>query len=299
MSITLRVHLALFLVSLLYGATFVLAKEVMPYYMKPFAFIGLRVSISAVLFFLVWKFGIRAPVPKGREWIHFLICAIFGVAANMLLFFKGLSITKPINASVLMTSTPVFVTILALLFKEEKWNWLRLLGIGIACSAAIMLIGGPNLSFNNDTLQGDVMVALNAIIYAYYLVYVRKLIKTFHPVTITTFSFLIATFLVIPFAWGELGEIDFSSWPTRIWWLVAFIIFGASFLTYLLNAWALKFATPGLVGAYIYLQPLLATLISVIWGKDELNVFKALVSLVLIFGVYLATRKTVQTNDAS
>ena len=163
------------MVSLIYGATFTIAKQVMPEYVKPFAFILLRVSVAAVCIFIFHSIFVKKKITDRKDFLQLGISALFGVAFNMLLFFKGLSITTPINGSVLMMNTPIFVVVFAALYLKEKITPQKIIGIAIAAIGAILLMGGTHFNFSNDTVWGDIMVTANAIIYAFYLVYAKSL----------------------------------------------------------------------------------------------------------------------------
>lgn len=287
----LKVHLALFMVSLLYAATFSIAKIAMPAYVKPYAFILMRVSVAAVCIFIFHRLYVKGAITDKKDLLPLAVSAVFGVAANMLLFFKGLSITTPINASVLMLFTPIFVIVFAWFMLGEKMGLKKLSGIFIAALGALLLVGGTKLSFNNETVWGDIYVTMNAIIYAFYLVYAKRLMVKYHPLTVTLYAFFIGFFLVLPFGLNQFIEINFSELPAIIWWCIAFVTLGSTFLTYVLNAYALKHASSSLVGSYIYLQPVLAALIAITIGKDHLTLEK-FGSMVLVFaGVYLASFK--------
>jgi drug/metabolite transporter (DMT)-like permease len=291
MRTNLKVHLALFMVSLLYGATFSIAKIAMPEYIKPFGFILLRVSVACVCIFFFHRYYVKGAITDKKDLLPLLVSAIFGVAANMLLFFKGLSITTPINASVLMLNTPIFVVIFASFMLKESLSWKKIVGIFTAAGGAIMLIGGTRFQFQSATILGDIFVTLNAIIFAFYLVYAKRLMVKYHPLTVTLYAFFFGFFLVLPFGLNQALEIDFMHLPPVIWACIAFITIGSTFLTYVLNAYALKHASSSLVGSYIYLQPVLATLIAIGLGKDALSAEK-LISMAIVFaGVYLASRK--------
>jgi len=211
------------------------------------------------------------------------------VAANMMLFFKGLSITTPINGAVLMLNTPIFVVIFAAILLGEKLNILRIGGISLAAFGALLLMGGTRFNFSAETVMGDIYVSLNAIIYAFYLVYAKRLMVKYHPLTVTLYSFFFGFFMVLPFAWQEFSEVQFSLLPLNIWAVLAFVTVGSTFLTYVLNAYALKHADSGLVGSYIYLQPVMAALIAMLSGKDQLSTEKLLSMLLIFSGVYLAS----------
>lgn len=291
MKTPVKVHLALFLVSLIYGATFTIAKQVMPLYVKPFAFILLRVSVAAICIFIFHSIFVKKRITDRKDFIQLGISALFGVAFNMLLFFKGLSITTPINGAVLMLNTPIFVVVFAALYLKEKITWQKITGILIAAFGALLLMGGFRFNFSGDTIWGDIMVSANAIIYAFYLVYAKSLMQKYHPLTVTMWSFVFGWMVVFPFGAGEFSEIDFSSMPAEIWFALAFVTIGSTFLTYVLNAYALQKASSSLVGSYIYLQPVLAALIAIATGKDHLTIEKISYILIIFGGVYLVSRR--------
>ncbi|OYU95433.1 MAG: EamA family transporter [Bacteroidetes bacterium B1(2017)] len=296
MRINLKVHLALFMVSLIYGATFTIAKIAMPEYIKPFGFILLRVSVASVCIFFFHRYYVKGAITDKKDLLPLLVSAIFGVAANMLFFFKGLSITTPINASVLMLNTPIFVVVFATFMLKEKLSWNKILGILTAAFGALMLMGGSRFHFNSNTIWGDIFVTLNAIIYAFYLVYAKRLMVKYHPLTVTLYSFFFGFFLVLPFGLNQVLEKDFLHLPAIIWACIAFITIGSTFLTYVLNAYALRHATSSLVGSYIYLQPVLATIIAIASGKDILTTEKLISMLIVSGGVYLSSYKVKITN---
>jgi drug/metabolite transporter (DMT)-like permease len=291
MSTRVKVHLALFMVALLYGATFSIAKLAMPMYIKPYAFILMRVFVAAICIFLFHRIYVKGHISDKKDLLPLAVSAVFGVAANMLFFFKGLSITTPINASVLMLFTPIFVLIFAWLMLGEKMGFRKVSGIVIAAIGALVLVGGTQLEFAKETVMGDIYVTLNAIIYAFYLVYAKRLMVKYHPLTVTLYAFFFGFFLVLPFGLNQFIEIDFANLPGFVWLTIVFVTIGSTFLTYVLNAYALKHASSSLVGTYIYLQPDLAAIIALVLGKDQLTTIKFISMLVVFTGVYLAAFK--------
>ncbi len=282
-----KVHGSLFLVSLIYAATFSIAKEVMPHYIKPMGLITIRVWGAVSLLWVTHFLFVKESIFGKKDFLMLLKCAVFGVAANMLLFFKGLAITTPINAAILMVTTPLFVAFFSFFLLNEKVTKLKVIGLCFGVFGAILLLLGPSLSFNSTTLWGDLMVMTNAIIYAYYLIIAKSLLHKYSPLTVIKWTFFFGGLLVIPFGFTELKEVQWQAIPNSIWSAIIFLIIGATFITYVLNAWALRNANATLVGAYIYLQPVLATIIAVSMGKDSLTLPKVLFSLLIFTGVYL------------
>lgn len=286
------------MVSLIYGATFTIAKQVMPLYVKPFAFILMRVSVAAVFIFIFHSIFVKKKITDKKDFLQLGISALFGVAFNMLLFFKGLSITTPINGAVLMLNTPIFVAIFASVYLKEKISTTKIAGIIIAAGGALVLMGGNSFSFSNQTLAGDLMVTANAIIYAFYLVYAKSLMQKYHPLTVTMWSFMFGFLVVLPFGANEFMAINFLELPAEIWLGIAFITIGSTFLTYVLNAYALQKASSSLVGSYIYLQPVLAAIIALISGKDQLTTLKLICMLVIFIGVFMVSKKSVNEKTS-
>ena len=282
-----KVHCSLFLVALIYAATFSIAKEVMPQYIKPMGLITIRVWGAVSLFWVTHFLFVKEAIYGKKDFLMLLKCAVFGVATNMLLFFKGLAITTPINAAILMVTTPLFVAFFSFFLLNEKVTKLKVMGLCFGVFGAILLLLGPSLSFNSTTLWGDLMVMTNAIIYAYYLIIAKPLLHKYSPLTVIKWTFFFGGLLVIPFGFTELKEVQWQAIPNSIWSAIIFLIIGATFITYVLNAWALRNANATLVGAYIYLQPVLATIIAVSIGKDSLTLPKVLFSLLIFIGVYL------------
>jgi len=280
--------LSLLTVALIYGATFSMAKAVMPEFITPFPFILLRVATAMVLFLAFHFLFIKEKVER-KDLGGLALSAVFGVAANMLMFFEGLANTSPINAAVLMLVTPVFVFVISRIVNKEAVKPLKTAGIILAALGAMLLMGGTRLNFSIDTLYGDVLIILNALSYAVYLVYVRKFIKKYNPITVSKWNFIFGFLMVLPFGFEGLDAIEWSTFDAAIWFFVVFILVGTTFITYLLNAWALQHAPATLVGSYIYLQPVFAATIALAGGKDSLTVEKVIFILLIFAGVYLVS----------
>ena len=120
-------HVALVGAQLLYGANYTIAKEVMPEYIQPMGFVLLRCLGAVSLFWFTGLFVKEKVDPKDLP--KLALCALFGIAINQLFFFKGLSLTHPINAAVIMISTPIMVLIMAAFIIKEKITTTKALGI--------------------------------------------------------------------------------------------------------------------------------------------------------------------------
>lgn len=282
-----KVHLALFSVALIYGANYTIAKGVMPQYLGASGFVFIRILVAAILFQIVGFARRRERIMERKHFIQMFVATCFGVVGNMLLFFNGLAYTSEINASVLMLNAPIFVLVFSVFVLKDKIRLWQAVGMFLAAIGALFLIGGLNFQFTSDSVQGDIMVLLNATSFAFYLVYVKRLLKQYSAIVVIKNLFLIGTFLVLPFAWNDLQVADFSSFPSEIWLAIGFVAIMTTFVAYLLNIWAVKKATPNLVASYIYLQPVIATFIAISAGNQSLSWEKVIFAAVIFGGVYL------------
>ncbi len=298
MSDIFKSHTALFFANLIYALTFTIAKDVMPETIKPLGFILVRVTGAMILFQIIHRIWIREKVEK-RHYCTLLLCGLFGVAINMMLFFKGLNFTTPIHASVTMTSTPIMVFILAIFFHGEKIIALRIIGIIIGAIGAIILaVYGQKIEVNNPNLAlGNMLVFLNACSYALYLTLIKPLMIRYHFITLLKWVFSIGFVLVFPFGYFEVLEVDWFSISPRIALEIVFVVLFTSFFAYMLNVYALKRLRASTVGFYIYLQPVLATFIALLLGSDLIDCVKIFASAFIFFGVYLVGRKPKAVSD--
>lgn len=292
------------LVSLIYGVTFTIAKDVMPHYIDAYGFIFLRVGGSAILFWIVWlimrmlKIGPNEKIAL-NDFPRIIACAFFGVALNMLTFFKGLSMTSPISAAVIMVCTPLIVLILSAIIIKEKMRKRKILGILLGLfGTSFLILYGKSVENNSNVSLGNFLVLVNAVSYGYYLVIVKKLMDKYNAFTFVKWIYLFGFIMVIPFGLSQFQTVDWAILASDIVWKIGFVVVFSTFFTYLLNLLSMRELKPTLVAVFIYLQPLFATVFAISLGKDELSWVKISSAILIFTGVYLVTdKKSEQLRD--
>ena len=278
--------------STIYGINHTLAKGLMPLYIEPFGFILLRVTGAAILFWSISFFTPKEMIATS-DWPRIIGCAIFGMVINMLFFFKGLSLSTPINSSVIITLSPVMVLILASILIKERITLLKTIGIIIGMAGALGLVlfsldqnqNAPNIP------MGNVLFIVNAFSYGLYLILVKPLTKKYHAITLMKWLFLIAVFINLPITYTEFVAVDWSNLPFDAVWKMAYVVLGTTFMTYLLNIYALKQLSASTISAFIYLQPLIAITFAIMVGADSLNWTKGIAATLVFVGVYMVSMK--------
>lgn len=276
----------------IYGINHTIAKELMPHVIEPYGFILLRVSGAAILFWAVGIFTKMERIERG-DWWRIVACAVTGMAINMLLFFKGLSLSTPINSSVAMTVTPVLILLLTAIILRERITWIKSTGIVLGLTGALILIlfqektqtNAPNIPL------GNVLFVINAASYALYFILVKPLLAKYKPITLLKLFFLLAVLINLPIGYTELMRVEWFSLGASEIGAIVFVVVATTFLTYLLNIFAIKQLSPSTVGVFIYLQPVVATVYAVLVGADALTAVRVGAAALIFVGVFLSSRR--------
>lgn len=294
---TIKTHLALTVVAFIYGLNYTIAKDVMVgEYLTSNGFIMLRVVAGLLIFTIYQSTMIRERLDR-RDLAYVALCAVFGVAVNMLCFFAGLKHTSPIHASLIMVLTPCLILVISAVLIKERVTITKIIGISLGLVGAVLLVkGGDAASDKVATVYGDLLVMVNATSYALYLVLVRRLYQKYHPLTVLKWIFFFGMFLVMPFGLSDAVNASYMTWPAHIWWKVAYVLILATSGAYLLNAYALSKTMPSTVGFYVYFQPLIAAGAAIYLGSDTLDLTKILSALLLFGGVYFVNRRPKTSN---
>ena len=285
----LKAHISLLIANLIYALNFTIAKDVMPNFILPSAFILLRVMGALFLFSFSYFIFFFQKIEL-KDILRFAICGLFGVAINQLFFFEGLNLTTPINAAIVMTTNPILVMLLSFIIVKEAISFKKILGITlgfIGASTLILSDGAINLSSNNST--GNLFVFINATSYGLYLVIVKPLLNKYHPLTVLFYVFAFGLLFVLPFGYDDLTNVKWGTIPVNIYLEIIFVVVCTTFIAYLLNSSALKTLTASTVSIYIYLQPILASLFAIFLGADFLDEKKIIASVLIFSGVYLVS----------
>lgn len=284
-------HVLLLVVSMIYGANFSIAKTVMPDWLSPGAFIIWRMGGACLLFSLYHRAFVRERIRGLRDWLHIAAAGLFGMCLNMLLFFEGLNLTSTVNASLLITTTPIVVSVLSWGFLRERPAWWQALGVAMGFVGAAIIIVQSRGGVAPGHWQGDLLIAANATSYAVYLVMVRPLMKRYHPVTIVRGAFAFALLFSLPFTWQDVLVAPYERFPAPTWGAIGYVVVATTFLVFLFNALALRKLPASVVGAYIYLQPVFATLIASWWLAYPLSWSIVFCAVLIFAGVYLTGRR--------
>ncbi|MEO7531684.1 MAG: DMT family transporter [Sediminibacterium sp.] len=289
-----KAHAAVLGANFIFGANYAVVKYITPSFLHPFALNVVRILVSLSLFWLLFLFNPAKVKIQKKDIPRFLICALTGVVINQIFFIKGVSLTTSIHSALLSLATPIFITLIAAWLLREGFTWTKFLGLVLGIGGAAMLILlKDNSHTGNNILLGDIMVLVNAVSYAFYLVLVRPLMKTYSGIQVLRWIFTFGSLVILPFGMQEFLSTNWAVFDLSHWVSLGFVAVGATFLAYLLNVYGISIIGASATGAYIYTQPVFAAVIAIIFAGEHFSLVKLISALLIFTGVYVANSKKV------
>ena len=288
--------LAAFGATLIYGLNHTVAKNVMPVYIGPYAFILLRVIGASLLFWTVSLFVKSEKIDK-KDWPRIILCSFLGMVINMLAFFKGLELSTPVNSSVMITLSPIVVFIFSAILLKEKIQSIKAFGITSGFVGALILVLYTSKTGENapNIPLGNFLFIVNSFAYGLYLVLVKPLISKYNIITLLKWLFLLGVIMNFPVTISQFLEVEWTRLPLKEAVIpMVFVVVGTTFFAYLFNAYALTKLTASSLSSFIYLQPIVGIIFAISTKSDSLSLV-SLAGMILIFiGIYLVTKRTVE-----
>ena len=259
---------------------------------KPFGINVVRVGVTVLLFWLLYLIKpVNIRIDKSDKKRLFL-CAVVGIAINQLFFLKGLSLTYPIHAALLLLITPILIVFIAAWVLKERIGILKVTGLALGISGALVLVLAKESSGNSENvLLGDLFIIINAVSYTIYFIIVKPLMVKYNPMVILRWVFTIGLVLVIPFGWVEFTQIPWERYTAVDFTSMGLVVISGTFLAYLFNLYGIKILGASIAGFYIYTQPVFAALIAMLFLHEALALYKIIAATLIFSGVYLANKQ--------
>lgn len=285
----MRGHLALFVAYVIFGLNIPLSRSIIPDVIDPLALSFFRMAGGMVLFWILSLFVKREAVPM-KDVVLLFFAGCFALVFNQTSFIYGLSMTTPIDASIITTLLPIVSMFLAAIFLKEPITWKKVIGVMIGLSGALLLILGHAQSEAGDrNLLGNLFVFVSVCSFGLYLTLFKGLIMRYSPVTLMKWMFLFAAIISLPVSYSSITTIDYGSLSFDNWWRILFVVVMATFVTYLLIPIGQKVLRPTTVSMYNYLQPVIASFVGVILGQAAFGYENVLSGVLVFVGVYIVT----------
>jgi len=283
-------HLALFSANLIFGLNNPISRSLMPEILSPFTLTFFRLFGGMLLFWIVSLFVKNEKVPA-KDILLLFFASLFALTLNQLPFFVGLSMTSPIDASIVVTMLPILTMILAAIFIKEPITLMKAVGVLVGASGALLLVFNSSTPKNGESnFLGNIIVFGAVTSFAIYLTVFKNVIMKYSAVTIMKWMFLFGTLVSLPFCYKPVIQTDFTLLSSGTFWRIGFMVVFATFLGYLLIPIGQKLLRPTTLSMYNYVQPIVASMVAVFIGIDTFGFEQALSGILVFSGVYIVTQ---------
>lgn len=287
----LQGHACIFTANVIFGIYIPISKYLVANCMSGEMLTLFRMWGAAILFWISSIF-VKSDKVDRRDLALMFVFSLFGVVLNQGVFIYGLGKTSPVDASVIVTMTPLMVLIISALFMGDPVTSRKLTGVFTGATGAIWLILSANHAVNSTgTASGDLLILLSGLSSAIYFAMSKPLTSRHSPITLMKWMFLFASIMFLPITPSitcapdafkdNFGAADLA--------MLLYVVAGATFITYLLIAMAIKRMRPTTMAMYNYVQPFVASMVAVYLGQDNFSWEKVAAVFLVFIGVYLVT----------
>ena len=282
-------HLSLLITNVIFGLNMPVSRSLLPDVLPPLALNLFRMGGACVLFWIASLF-IKKQKTAPKDLLLLFAAGLLGVVINQITFIIGLSSTSPVTASLITSLLPVVTLVLAFFFMKEPISWMKVIGIIIGASGALILILNNTGSNATSSIKGIVLIFISSLSYAFYLTLFKRLIASYHPIHLMKWMFTFALVVSLPICYNDFLAVSFSGISIENWYRIIYVVFFATFIAYLLIPIGQRTVRPTTLSMYNYLQPFVASALAVFWRMDTFG-YQNILSAVLVFaGVYVVTQ---------
>lgn len=285
-----KAHLALLLAASMWGLMSPVGKAAMEAGITGLILANMRM-LGGALCFWITSFFVKAEKVSPRDLCLMFFASMLGIVCNQGCFTFGLSLTSPVDASIITTTMPIFTLILAAVFLKEPVTPMKVGGLFLGSIGALLLIlGAQNGSGKEGNIWGDLLCMSSQISFACYLTIFKKLISRYSVFTLMKWMFTYAAIVFIPFSYNDVVATDFTSFSVNVWLEVAYVVVFGTYVAYIFILYGQKNLRPTVVSMYNYMQPVVGSTVAVWLGMSTFGWMKAMAAMFIFIGVYAVTQ---------
>ncbi|HEY9551912.1 MAG TPA: DMT family transporter [Prevotella sp.] len=282
-------HLFALSANILWGLMAPIGKSALAEF-SPLSVTTFRMVGAAACFWLLSLFCKREQVGH-RDLLKMFFAALFALVFNQGVYIFGLSLTSPINASIVTTTLPIVTMVVAAIYLKEPVTNKKVSGIFVGAMGALILITSSRAAANgNGSIFGDLLCLAAQISFSIYLTVFKGLSQKYSPITLNKWMFVYASICYIPFSYRDVAAIEWSEVSAAAFLQVGYVVVGGSFLAYIFIMSAQRLLRPTVVSMYNYMQPIVASTVAIIIGLGVFSPEKGVAIALVFLGVYIVTQ---------
>ena len=274
---------------LFWGASFIATKYLLDE-LTPETIISMRLLLAISLLFIIALVQRRSFRINLKSHSYIFLLALIAVF-HLWIQVTGMKYTTASNTGWIIGMAPIFMALLGFVFFREKLNTLKILGIIIATTGLILLVGKGNPA-NIDLIKnkGDLLVLSSAFTWGIYSMVNKKISLSYSPLMTILYLFIMMAVIIIPFTANQSEVTSIKQLSSVGWISILFLGLLCSGVAYVIWAYALREMESAKVGAYLYFEPFVTIITAWIFLKEDITLFMILSGLIITAGVFLVNK---------
>ena len=286
-------HIACFTAYAIFGVNIIVCKDLTSgHLISPIGIFTLR-SLGAGLMFWILSLFLPAEKVEKKDYLKILAAAFLGYFVTQLTFLVAIPDVTPMHCSIISSMSPIYTMFIAAVVLKEPLSWKKAGGVVLSLCGILFLIfnnASGTSGVSESKLSGIFLMFLNSLSFSLYLGIFKPVIAKYSVVTFMKWIFLFSALMSLPLSLREIVSLEWTKIPSVQMWELGFLIVFATFVSYFLIPFGQKRIRPTLVSMYSYIQPIIATIISIILCMDILTWLKLMAALMVFAGVFIVSR---------
>ena len=286
-------HIACFTAYAIFGVNIIVCKDLTSgHLISPIGIFTLR-SLGAGLMFWILSLFLPAEKVEKKDYLKILAAAFLGYFVTQLTFLIAIPDVTPMHCSIISSMSPIYTMFIAAIVLKEPLSWTKAGGVALSLCGILFLIfnnASGTSGASESKLSGIFLMFLNSLSFSLYLGIFKPVIAKYSVVTFMKWIFLFSALMSLPLSFREVVSLEWTKIPSVQMWELGFLIVFATFVSYFLIPFGQKRIRPTLVSMYSYIQPIIATIISIILCMDILTWQKLMAALMVFAGVFIVSR---------
>ena len=286
-------HIACFMAYAIFGVNIIVCKDLTGgHLISPIAIFTLRSLGAGLLFWILSLFFPNEKVDK-RDYLKIFAAAFLGYFVTQLTFLMAIPDVTPMHCSIISSMSPIYTMFIAAFALKEPLSWQKAGGVALSLCGILFLIfsnAAGTSGVSESKLSGIFLMFLNSLSFSLYLGIFKPVIAKYSVVTFMKWIFLFSALMSLPLSFREVFSFEWVHIPSVQMWELGYLIVFATFMSYFLIPFGQKRIRPTLVSMYSYIQPIIATVISIILAMDILTWQKVLAAFMVFAGVFVVSR---------
>ncbi len=278
-------HISLIFCNIVWACDYPLYNLILGRYISPLAMVSASLVVAAVwsLIPMLWE---QSEKIEAADRLKIVGAALLMGLARKLCMMFGLSLTSPIDGSIISTTTPLLVLILSVVVGIEQLSKLKIFGLLLGMAGAMAIIISSNSGTHQHSgLTGNLLIFISACVSASYMVWFKPLIAKYRVTTLLRWIYCTSAIVMLPIGAHDILATDFAAMDATALFATLFVLIVPTYLPNLLLNYSLRYVAPTVTSIYSYLQPVVAILLAIAMGLDRIHLDTILFALVIFIGV--------------